>query len=457
MYDRTDGGFDRSYLYDLVGRLVDARTSSAAYYQSYSYDEFNHMTSRGNGSWRHFDTTVSQYRDNRNTSTTVYPPAYPSCCPPQPVVWSYDAAGNVRRDHNKEYTFDAAGNKVRVLETTEVGISLTKKLWIYQDYDADGQRVRRVVQTQHYSGSYSFGTSYYVRSSVLGDKVITELNENGAKRHTYVYANGTVLAQQKAGQVTWLHTDPVTNSLSVTLANGAMTSRMEFDPLGDEVPGSDPQPTYEYTGDYGDGGNPYDGASGCTMDGLPTPCSLVVRLVNTGVAAQCPRNQCGPRFNGGEWEFLRFTDEGLDYEGGGWTPGYGVVDARTGAGWYQRRRQDRRPKSKKQKPPTTVFLIPMRTWHTKGNDEWQIPVQPPDPDCDKKLAEMFGGKDAIAAGSGYEPRGMPPPHGNGEGDPRWRPHVYRTLHLYYNNKGTRGAEPIGLYAPAGGGYLTTDM
>jgi hypothetical protein len=33
----------------------------------------------------------------------------------------------------------------------------------------------------------------------------------------------------------------------------------------------------------------------------------------------------------------------------------------------------------------------------------------------------------------------------------WNPHVFRTLHVYFNNLGTRAERAIGLYAPAGGG------
>lgn len=76
--------------------------------------------------------------------------------------------------------------------------------------------------------------------------------------------------------------------------------------------------------------------------------------------------------------------------------------------------------------------------------ESKIPPKPPNPDCDKKLAALFGGPGAVAAGSGYEPPGMQGP----QGGPNFRPHVYRTLHIYGNENGTG---VTGVYAPAGGG------
>lgn len=75
-------------------------------------------------------------------------------------------------------------------------------------------------------------------------------------------------------------------------------------------------------------------------------------------------------------------------------------------------------------------------------------MQPPNPDCDKKLAGIFGGPGAVAAGSGYEPSGVSPRSNRPDG---WSPHVYRTTHLYANANGTRPASAVGIYAPAGGG------
>ena len=287
-YDGTHQGLNRSYLYDLVGRLIDARTTnSAAYFQSYQYDEFNHLTVRGNGSWRHFDTTSMEYLNNRTTRSIVVPPSYPSCCPPQWVNWTYNAAGQVTRDHNKEYTYDAAGEKVRVLETTPVGTALTKRLWIYQDYDADGESVKRVEQSQINSGAYAFTTAFYVRSSVLDDKVVAELNESGATRKSYVYANGTELAQWEGSQVRWQHSDPATNSTRETDTAGALVGRAEFDPLGNDTPLVDPlppetTPDYEFRDNYSSSGNPYDGPSGCMVDRQPVPCSLMMMMLRFG-------------------------------------------------------------------------------------------------------------------------------------------------------------------------------
>jgi hypothetical protein len=75
--------------------------------------------------------------------------------------------------------------------------------------------------------------------------------------------------------------------------------------------------------------------------------------------------------------------------------------------------------------------------------EKDIQPQPPNPSCDEKLKRIFGGKNAVAAGSGYEPSGLRGPQAR----PGFQPHVYRTLHLYGNETATGVTE---VYAPAGG-------
>ncbi|MCC6328618.1 MAG: hypothetical protein IT174_08885 [Acidobacteria bacterium] len=39
-------------------------------------------------------------------------------------------------------------------------------------------------------------TEYYIRASVLGGKVLTELRENGTKKQTNVYTGEAVIAEQ---------------------------------------------------------------------------------------------------------------------------------------------------------------------------------------------------------------------------------------------------------------------
>ncbi len=78
-------------------------------------------------------------------------------------------------------------------------------------------------------------------------------------------------------------------------------------------------------------------------------------------------------------------------------------------------------------------------------DEKNIRKEAPDPDCDKKLAAIFGGQGVKASGSGYHPDGMMIGANPALG---WNPHLFRTMHLFGNNTGTAAGQ---VYAPSGGG------
>gem|GEM_PF-3215781 len=145
-------------------------------------------------------------------------------------------------------------------------------------------------------------TTYPIHSSVLGGAVITVLNETGGKGGGYVYAGGTMLAVEAGYAVTWQHRNPVTGSLRQTRADTSQAGREELDPEGVDVGTSDPA----LAEDAGGGsareregrakavlGGGADGA--CFMDFMAVDCAQVYRLLDTGVAVQCPNNDCGPQ------------------------------------------------------------------------------------------------------------------------------------------------------------------
>ncbi|MGH3939022.1 MAG: RHS repeat-associated core domain-containing protein [Pseudonocardiaceae bacterium] len=92
-------------------------------------------------------------------------------------------------------------------------------------------------------------TTYYVRSSVLGNQVVAEVG-GGVWSRGYVYLGSQLLAIQQGG-VRWVHQDPVTKGQRVTDASGGVTSSIELDPWGGETVGrwnlNTAQPPRKYT------------------------------------------------------------------------------------------------------------------------------------------------------------------------------------------------------------------
>lgn len=150
---------------------------------------------------------------------------------------------------------------------------------------------------------------FYVRSSVLGGSVLTELNENGGKVLTNIYIGSEALAEQRTNALTsdyvvWHHKDPVTGSFDSSVKSGVLFGddepefKAEFEPLGAVLPQEDPafdpdidpMPVqYRKRG----GGNPFEPEIGCMVDGFwDDYCNAHLRA-NTAV--QCPNNDCNPR------------------------------------------------------------------------------------------------------------------------------------------------------------------
>lgn len=212
-----DSSLDRSYEYDHVGRLVVSHSGAEArahaysgqwgtmdgpFSQGYEYDVWGNLTHKygwggevqGGGAGQSSDIYYN-YTGNRRNG------------------FSYDAAGNLTNDLGQTFTYDATGQQA----TASYGGYL-----LQQTYNGDGLRVKKVE-----NGT----TTLYLRSTVLGGKVVAELNSSGGWMRGYVYLGSNLLAVQQGG-VYWMHEDPVTKSKRVTNGAGAIVSTIETDPWG---------------------------------------------------------------------------------------------------------------------------------------------------------------------------------------------------------------------------------
>ncbi len=217
LYDPT---LDRAYDYDNVGRLIEAHTGSEArgqligqggtqdgpYAHSYRYDQMGNMWYRvGWGGW--FNPWLEQWPSYTNNRLTTNPWTG--------ATMQYDASGNLANDGYQSYTYDATGQQTYASAT---GLS--------QSYDGDRLRVAKTE---------SGVTTYYLRSTLLGGQVVSEINSSGVLQRGYVYLGGQMLAIQQSNQVSWVHQDPVTKSQRVTNSSGTVTSTIDLDPWGGET------------------------------------------------------------------------------------------------------------------------------------------------------------------------------------------------------------------------------
>jgi len=320
---------------------INSGVADGPYRQLYAHDVWDNQMNRTGRLWSQPDAVAATYNEqNRNWR------------------WSYDAAGNLLSQNEApdyslqpyqapQHRYDAAGRHVS-LNSTHTRYSGTYASTFVttntQTYDGDSQVVRSTEQQTQSGFLVKNITSYYLRSSVLGGRTITEYDAAGARHISYTYAGGGVLTEttktyNDAPWQQWRHTNPVTGDAVNTDTQGKQTGLTRLDPAGTNVGESDP---FIDTGGGGGGGgeSPVEadrvglvpigagwgggggGSSGmrCNLDGVEIGCGWVMQMMDIGAAAQCPNNDCGPRHNPnrdgqgrGGWETLYLFHAGFSY------------------------------------------------------------------------------------------------------------------------------------------------
>jgi YD repeat-containing protein len=279
--DATDSRFSRSYNFDHTGRL--SQNASSVFSQAYQYNVFDDMTNRVSQFWSQGDTFSATYVNSRN----------------QDPQWQYDTDGNIRFDKDLEYKYDASGTNTSVR-------ALTDSTTITQIVDGDGELAVRG------KNNVSLYSVYYLRSTVLDGKILTEFNAYGQWMKNYVYLEGEVLATQvnvpvtgEPGPFIWRHENPLTGARGETVPSGSYHQTVEPDSMGVNVGFEDPyvNPPEEPSEPDIASLYPFDEPSGqCRVEGIVFHCPSAARLLASGVALRCPNDNCNLVWNGHGWE-----------------------------------------------------------------------------------------------------------------------------------------------------------
>jgi YD repeat-containing protein len=280
VHNVSDSNFDRFYEYDQVGRLTYATTGGAArgdlgvvpYYETFGYNAWSDTTSRFTETWSQDEfTDVGTFTNGRRDG------------------WGYEADGNIKTIDNRNYSYDAAGNRVLMAGQLWTGFSYVPSNTA-SAFDGDGQRMEEVLS---YPSSF---TTRYLRSSVLGGEIAQDINSAG-QTTSYIYLpDGTHLATL-LGFPKWRHETPAGTGLYENYQSG-FVNRVEFDPVRANVGLTAPPPPDTNGGDGDIGGNHNGGpsdsrfsdmsnpAAGCySVGGVDLPCTWssldIVELIFT--------------------------------------------------------------------------------------------------------------------------------------------------------------------------------
>lgn len=263
--DWRDAKFDRLNKYDHVGRVIQARTGAEAreqtesnsqnlpYHYNYTYDAFGHMTSRSGTHWIVNDGWSYSFVNDRGPADAFDDDGRVT------ATSESSPYGNVV--NSSEYKYDANGALEVSEQTTTYFEEHTNEPIVFEgklDYDKDGDgRQIKTTKTDYVDGGQTqvISTKYFIRSSVLGGQVLTDVFGDGRKTRTLVYAAGTVLAWQvvvvqpqsnDVPEVWWEYKDPGNNSVEVRDHNrthtftktgwgGISMTKAELDPNGGDT------------------------------------------------------------------------------------------------------------------------------------------------------------------------------------------------------------------------------
>jgi len=297
-----DGTFDQEYSYDHMGRIKGSTSGLVtnseeeevpAHAQILSYNAFGDMASRSSSVWgsEPYEFSGTYVNGRKQGGNEVF-----------------DLSGNILdktldSSNYERWSYDASGvaNNYEKAYEAHDGIHYYITNTLDQKSDGDGLNVvrhseRDIVHAFPSQSSYTEYHAYFVRSTVLGGQVLTEVDEDGEKVKTKVYAGAGDIAEQVAAtsEVAWKHRDLVTGSISSIKASGhaywggANDSdyNAELEPFGADIPKTDPFPgagdpdTAPMPTKFKLNGNVFNQEIGCQVESMPAFCNPLLQWVN---------------------------------------------------------------------------------------------------------------------------------------------------------------------------------
>jgi hypothetical protein len=165
-------------------------------------------------------------------------------------------------------------------------------------------------------GSTPIPNLFQLRSTVMGGKVITELDAQGQKKKGYVYCNGNLIARQDPLWIVWQHENPFTGTRGASNREGQGAIDVEPDPVGVNLGLFDPFVEPELWEPLPDGVIGIFPGSGvpsgrCMLDGIAINCQDATHLLHIGAAEF---EQPTTVWDGSRWRFVKFNRDRREYE-----------------------------------------------------------------------------------------------------------------------------------------------
>jgi RHS repeat-associated protein len=256
--------------------------------QTYAYDSLNRLGSAtemegSTQTWKQAFTYDRYGNRNFNESQTTMPASFSNPAVSDPSVsasnnrltatgYTYDNAGNTTRDGAYQtYTYDAENKQTEVKNSSSVSLG---QYW----YDGDGKRVKKYVPA-------------------TGETTVFVYDAAGKQIAEY----STIVASSTDAKVNYLTSDHLGSPRINTDANGAIISRHDYHPFGEEIDGTGGRTIGL---NYGDNsvrkqftGYEFDGETGLDFAGARMYIGVVGRYTTPDPLSSTQRGSAPQTFN----------------------------------------------------------------------------------------------------------------------------------------------------------------
>jgi YD repeat-containing protein len=210
-----DWRMSRSFTYDAIGRMISSQAAGGSslfpFAYNPTYDAFGNVTNASYLYWQGGNTAVTfsaTYQNNRASNITDAG---------QAQTWTYDAMGN-------RTSITRNGTTIEQIFVNAVGRAVNSPV------DGLGQPIKNA-------------SDFYVRSTVLGGAIITQLDYAGVKIKGRVHDGENLLAEQlvtaSGNTVQWHHRDPL-NLVARDTEPGQIKRRtFAINPVGAQIETTD--------------------------------------------------------------------------------------------------------------------------------------------------------------------------------------------------------------------------
>lgn len=216
--------FVQAYKYDSLDRITEAKETvngNQTWIQNWGYDRYGNRSS--------FSQNVFGYTTVSNPSISTTTNRFNSG-----QGYLFDKNGNVTVDNSGyEVTYNGDNKQTQVVLPQGKGGLVTLGTYYY---DGEGKRVKKTT--------YTGDNVIFVYAN---GKLVEERNAStNAVQTTYIYAGSQLLATETGGTTNYTATDQLGSPRIITDQNGAVVSRRDFMPFGEEL---FPDGTYRKTAD----------------------------------------------------------------------------------------------------------------------------------------------------------------------------------------------------------------